>query len=98
MQVRLYIGNLSHTITEAELQTLFAKAGQVTGLALIRDHETGDSQGFAFIEMSTQVEAEQAISMFNGSTLSDREMRVKLTKFYEDHSSGFKQGNRGQNR
>jgi RNA recognition motif-containing protein len=98
MEVKLYVGNLSYTTTEADLQTLFAKAGQVASVALIRDRDSGDSKGFAFVEMSTQVEAEKAISMFNGSNLGDRELKVNLAKPREDRRSGFRQGNRGQRR
>jgi RNA recognition motif-containing protein len=76
MDVKLYVGNLSYTTTEDDLQTLFAKAGQVASVALITDRDTGNSKGFAFVEMSTQVEAEQAITMFNGFNLGDRDLKV----------------------
>ena len=90
MEVKLYVGNLSYTTTEADLETLFAKAGQVASVALIKDRGTGNSKGFAFIEMSTQVEAEKAINMFNGFNLDNRELKVNLAKPREDRSSsGF---------
>jgi RNA recognition motif-containing protein len=93
MEIKLYVGNLSYTTTEDDLRTLFAKAGQVASVALITDRGTGNSKGFAFVEMTTQVEAEQAISMFNGFNLGDRELKVNLAKPREDrNSSGF--GNR----
>ena len=60
MEVKLYVGNLSYTTTEADLRTLFAKAGEVVSVTMIKDRDTGDSKGFAFVEMSTQVEAEKA--------------------------------------
>jgi RNA recognition motif-containing protein len=96
MEVKLYVGNLSYTTTEADLQTLFAKAGQVASVALIKDRETGDSKGFAFVEMSTQVEAEKAISMFNGFSLGNRELKVNLAKPREERGSGSGQKNRGK--
>ena len=58
MEVKLYVGNLSFSTTENDLRTLFATAGTVASVALIKDRDTGQSKGFAFIEMSTQAEAE----------------------------------------
>ncbi len=80
MEVNLYVGNLSYDTTEDNLKTLFDKAGQVMSVSLIKDRETGSSKGFAFIEMSTQVEAENAISMLNGVDLDHREIKVNLAK------------------
>jgi len=70
------------------LQTLFAKAGQVVSVTLITDRDTGNSKGFAFVEMTTQSEAEKAISMLNGSNLADRELKVNLAKPRENRGSG----------
>jgi cold-inducible RNA-binding protein len=89
MDVKLYVGNLSYTTTEADLKTLFAKAGQVTSVALVKDRNTGNSKGFAFVEMSTQVEMKKAISMFNGCSLDDRELKVNPAKPRETRQSGF---------
>jgi RNA recognition motif-containing protein len=84
------LGNLSYTTTEDDLRALFAKAGQVASVALIKDRDTGDSKGFAFVEMKTQVEVEKAISMLNGSNLGERELKVSLAKPREDRSNGFR--------
>lgn len=89
MEVKLYVGNLSYSTTEDDLQTLFAKAGQVASVALIKDRNTGTSKGFAFVEMNTQVEVEKAISMFNGFNLNDRELKVNLAKPRQDRRRGF---------
>lgn len=89
MDIKLYVGNLSYSTTEDDLRTLFAKAGQVTSVALITDRDSGSSKGFAFVEMNTQVEAEQAISMLNGFNLNDRELKVNVAKPRENRSSGF---------
>jgi len=80
MDVKLYVGNLSYTTTEADLQTLFAKAGEVVSIALIKDRDTGDAKGFAFVEMTTQVEAEKAMKMFNGQYWNNRELKVNLAR------------------
>ena len=100
MEVKLYVGNLSYTTTEADLTTLFAKAGQVVSVALIKDRDTGNSKGFAFVEMSTQVEVEQAISMFNGFNLDNRELKVNLAKPRERETrrSGFDERSGGKRR
>jgi RNA recognition motif-containing protein len=99
MEVKLYVGNLSCSTTEADLQTLFAKAGQVVAsVALIKNRDTGDSKGYAFIEMSTQVEAEKAIRMLNGFNLNDRELKVNLARPLENRANGSNQQSRGKRR
>jgi RNA recognition motif-containing protein len=87
MEVKLYVGNLSYDTTEADLEALFAKVGQVASVALITDRDSGRSKGFAFIEMTTQTEAEQAISKFNGFNLDNRELKVNIAKPREDRGS-----------
>ena len=98
MDVKLYVGNLSYTTTEDDLRTLFAKAGQVASVALITDRGTGNSKGFAFIEMTTQTDAEKAISMFNGFDLDNRELKVNIAKPREDKASGSGGRKSGRNR
>jgi cold-inducible RNA-binding protein len=103
MEVKIYVGNLSYQTTEEDLRTLFAKAGQVASVALIKDRDTGNSKGFAFVEMTTQAEAQKAISMLNGFNLEDRELKVNLAKPREDRGGGFGNrssgfGNRNNNR
>jgi RNA recognition motif-containing protein len=90
MEVKLYVGNLPYTTTEDDLRTLFAQAGTVTSAALIKDRDTNRSKGFAFVEMTTQVEAQKAISMFNAFKVDDRELTVNLARPREerDRSSG----------
>ncbi len=98
MESKLYVGNLSYSTTEDDLRTLFTQAGTVSSVALIKDRDSGQSKGFAFIEMSTQVEAEKAISMFNGQQMGDRELKVSLARPREERGSGGGFGNRGGNR
>lgn len=88
MEAKLYVGNLSYTTTENDLQTLFAEAGTVTSVALIKDRDTGRSKGFAFVEMASQAEAENAIKMFNGKSFGDRELTVNIARPREERSSG----------
>jgi RNA recognition motif-containing protein len=90
METKLFVGNLSFQTSEEELRELFSQAGTVTSVNLIKDRDTGRSKGFAFVEMSSQSEAEQAIKMFNGQTLGNRELKVDKARPREERpSSGF---------
>jgi RNA recognition motif-containing protein len=95
MEVRLYVGNLSYDTTEEELRTLFAQAGTVASVALIKDRDTNRSKGFAFVEMSTQVEAQKAITMFNGFTLNNRDLTVNMARPREERRSFDNRGGGG---
>ncbi len=94
MELRLYVGNLAYDTTEDDLRALFAQAGEVTSVALIKDRDTGRSKGFAFVEMATQVDAQKAISMFNGFALHNRDLTVNLARPREERGGGGF-GNRG---
>lgn len=89
MEIKLYVGNLPFTTTEEDIRALFAKAGEVTSVALIRDRETGRSRGFAFVEMNSQAEAENAIKMFNAFTWNDRELVVNMARPREERGGRF---------
>jgi len=80
MNNKLYVGNLAYSTTEEELQTLFAEAGTISSVDLIKDRNTGRPKGFAFIEMSSRDEAQTAIEMFNGKALNERELTVNIAK------------------
>lgn len=92
MDVKLYVGNLSYETTEEDLQELFAAAGTVKSVSLIKDRDTGRSKGFAFVEMGSQSEAEEAIKALDGKMVGSREIKVNKARPPEDRSSGF--GNR----
>jgi cold-inducible RNA-binding protein len=96
METKIYVGNLSYETTEDDLRTLFAEAGTVASVALIKDRDTGQSKGFAFVEMSNQSEAEKAIQTFNGYTLANRPLKVNLARPREERSFGG--GGGGYNR
>jgi RNA recognition motif-containing protein len=97
MESKLYVGNLAYSTTEDDLRTLFTQAGTVVSVALIKDRDSGQSKGFAFVEMSNQAEAEKAISMFNGSQMRDRELKVNLARPREDRG-GFRDRGSGHSR
>jgi RNA recognition motif-containing protein len=80
MEVKLYVGNLSKSTTEDELSTLFAQAGDVIAVEVIKDRRSNESRGFAFVTMSAQSEADKAVSMFNMYSLSDHALKVSLAK------------------
>lgn len=97
MESKLYVGNLSYSTTEEDLRTLFMQAGTVASVALIKDRDSGQSKGFAFVEMGNQAEAQKAISMLNGQNLGDRELRVSLARPREDRG-GFPNRGSGHSR
>jgi RNA recognition motif-containing protein len=80
MDTRIYVGNLNKSTTQDEINTLFAQAGVVTSVDLIKDKGTGMSKGFAFVNMPEQAEAEKAISMFNAYSMADNELKVNVAK------------------
>jgi RNA recognition motif-containing protein len=88
MEVELYIGNLSKSTTQEELNTLFRQAGDVALINIIKDRRSGESKGFGFVTMSAQSEADKAISMFNAYSLGDRELKVDLAKPREQRGLG----------
>jgi len=87
MEAKLYVGNLSKSTTQDELNALFTQAGEVSAAEVIKDRKSGDSKGFAFITMSTQSEADKAISMFNAYSLSDHVLKVSPAKPREERGS-----------
>jgi RNA recognition motif-containing protein len=74
---RLYVGNLAYGATEQDLRDIFSEAGgSVTDVKVVLDRDTGRSRGFAFVEMSTDAEAAQAIEVMNGRDLQGRALNV----------------------
>ena len=76
MAKKLYVGGLSYNTTEATLKDTFAAAGTVETATIIMDKMTGRSKGFGFVEMSTDEEAQNAVSMFNGQEFDGRKLTV----------------------
>ena len=76
MARKLYVGNLPYDTTEQDLQTLFAGAGTVETVNVIRDMATGRARGFGFVEMGTDEEAQHAISMLNARDFGGRNLTV----------------------
>jgi RNA recognition motif-containing protein len=80
MDVKLYVGNLAKSTTEEELKNLFSQTGTVALVEVVKDRDSGQSKGFAFVTMNDQGQAEAAITKFNGSSLADHEIKVNVAK------------------
>ena len=76
MNNRLYVGNLSYQTGERQLADLFQQAGTVVEATVLYDRYTGESRGFAFVEMVSEEQAEKAIEQLNGAMLDGRSLRV----------------------
>jgi RNA recognition motif-containing protein len=98
MAVKLYVGNLAFSTTEDELRTLFAQAGTVVSVAVIKDRYSGESKGFGFVEMESQADAQKAISQFNGFKLGEREIKVNPARPREERTGFGGGGGGGYNR
>jgi RNA recognition motif-containing protein len=98
MAKKLYVGNLAFQTTSQDLQALFAQAGTVESASVIEDRDTGQSKGFAFVEMSTDEEAAAAIEQFNGKDVAGRTLKVNEARPRENRGGGGGRGfggNRG---
>lgn len=94
MEAKLYVGNLPYTTVDADLQNLFSQAGTVKSAQVIRDRASGRSKGFGFVEMSSEEEAQSAITMFHGKDFSGRPLTVNLARPREERpgGGGFRSG------
>jgi len=77
---KLYVGNLPYSATEQSLREAFAASGTVDSVSLITDRDTGQSKGFAFVEMSSDSEAQTATQAMNGKMLDGRQIKVNEAK------------------
>jgi cold-inducible RNA-binding protein len=89
MSRKLYVGNLPYEIGEAELQAMFARAGSVESVTVMRDQMTGRARGFAFVEMSTDEEAQAAIRDLNEAQLGGRRLTVNEARPKPAGGGGF---------
>lgn len=90
MSMKLYVGGLAYSITDKELEELFAQQGVVLSAAVIKDRDSGQSKGFGFVEMSDIKEAQNAIKELNGKEISGRSIMVNQARPQEERrpSSG----------
>jgi cold-inducible RNA-binding protein len=96
MGTRLYVGNLSYNVTEPELKDVFAENGRnVKEVKVVLDRDTGRPRGFAFVEMTTDAEAAQAIETLNGREIQGRPINVSEARERAPRGGGFGGGGRG---
>ena len=88
MAMKLYVGGLAYSVTEKELEELFAAQGNVVSVAIIKDRDSGQSKGFGFVEMGDVKEGQNAIKELNGKEISGRAIMVNEARPKEDRSSG----------
>jgi RNA recognition motif-containing protein len=88
MNLRLYVGNLAFSTEEGAIEGLFAQAGPVQTVSLVRDRATGQSRGFAFVEMETEEGARTAIERFHETELDGRRLTVNEARPQEPRTGG----------
>src|SRR4051812_18814800 len=85
---RLYVGNLPYSATEDQLTEMFSRVGKVESVNVMRDQATGRARGFAFVEMSSDDEAQKAITALDGSQVGGRNLTVNEARPKTDRGGG----------
>jgi cold-inducible RNA-binding protein len=93
---KLYVGNLTYATTEQSLREAFAASGTVDTVSLITDRDTGQSKGFAFVEMASDREAQAATEAMNGKMLDGRALKVNEAKPRENRGGSGGGGGYGR--
>jgi RNA recognition motif-containing protein len=95
--MNIFVGNLSYQTTQEDLQSVFSEYGAVERVNIVTDRMTGQARGFAFVEMTNREEAENAISVLNGSDLHGRTLNVNEARPKPEggRGGGFSRGNGG---
>ena len=94
MGKKLYVGNLTYNVNEADLEALFAPFGTVQSAQIIVDRDTNRSKGFGFVEMDTEAQAQAAIQALNDHEHDGRRLTVNEAKPREDRGGGGRSGRR----
>jgi cold-inducible RNA-binding protein len=87
MNNKLFVGNISFKMSEADLHELFSQSGKVLSVAIPTDRDTGRKRGFAFVEMENDHDAQAAIDAFNGKSIQGREIVVNPSRPRERQTS-----------
>ena len=93
--MNIYVGNLDFTLTEDELQQVFAEYGEVVSVKIVKDRDTGRAKGFGFVEMANDGEAKTAIEELEGAELKGRNIRVNEARPRPEKSDRPSGGSRG---
>jgi RNA recognition motif-containing protein len=80
MSTKLFVGNLSYSVQDSDLQQQFSSFGHVQSAKVIMERETGRSKGFGFVEMSSSEEADAAVRGLNGKSVGGRDMNVNIAR------------------
>jgi len=88
LTTKLYVGNLSYEVSQADLQTMFAAHGTVVSAQLIMDRETRRSKGFGFVEMASEQDAKAAIAELHGKNVDGRPLTVNEARPQEPRAAG----------
>jgi len=88
----IFVGNLAYSTTEAELESAFGAFGVVERVTIVRDRATGQSRGFAFVEMTDSGEATKAIAALNSREINGRTLNVNEARPREERSGGRPSG------
>jgi RNA recognition motif-containing protein len=95
----LFVGNLPYDVDDAQLSEIFSQAGTVTSAHVVTDKFSGQSRGYGFVEMSSDAEAAQAVTMLNGQDLRGRAMTVNEARPREERGGGgYRSGGGGDRR
>ncbi len=95
MGKKIYVGNLSYGMDDNSLANLFSQYGQVDSARIVMDRDSGRSKGFAFVEMSTDTEAQTAIEKLNGTDQGGRAINVSEAKPMAPRDNNRGGGSRG---
>ncbi|MFO0935547.1 MAG: RNA-binding protein [Gemmataceae bacterium] len=107
MALKMYVGNLTYSVTNASLEQMFQEFGQVQSAQVVSDRDTGRSKGFGFVEMSNDNDARSAIEALNGKNVDGRTLTVNEARPREERprssggyggGNGYRGGNSGGNR
>ena len=93
MTTKLYVGNLSYSVRDRDLEQQFAEFGNVTSAKVMMERDTDRSKGFGFVEMSTEQEAQAAIQGLHEQSLNGRNMIVNVARPREETGGGYRGGN-----
>lgn len=85
--MKLYIGNLTPTISEADIEKMFTEIDTPTSIKLIKDRYTGESRGFAFVEFSSEQKGQEAIRQFDGQSMNGQTLTVNQARERREESN-----------
>ena len=88
----IYVGNLDYNVSEQQLRATFEAFGQVDSVTIMRDRDTGQPRGFAFVQMTNDEEAQKAIQGTNGTQLGARNLNVNEARPKTERPGGFNRG------